>query len=103
MPISVRVYGKPGCHLCDVAESKLRELAVELDLAIEVLSIEGNPELESLYGEEIPVVLVEGKKLFKYRVEEPKLRRRVHSLAKLSPVRDAVGGLSPSGKETGEE
>ena len=32
-----------------------------------------DPELERLYGEEIPVVFLEGSKLFKYHVDERRL------------------------------
>jgi hypothetical protein len=39
------------------------------------VDISSDPELEALYGLEIPVLLVNGKKAAKYRVTEEGLRR----------------------------
>ena len=46
---------------------------------VETLDIDGNHELAKRYGEEIPVLLVNGRKAFKYRVPEVRLRRRLQS------------------------
>jgi hypothetical protein len=43
--------------------------------AIDVIDITSDPDLESRYGLEIPVLLVNGKKAAKYRVSEEELRR----------------------------
>ena len=80
VPVRVILYGKPDCHLCHEAEAVLRRLQDELGLQIENVSIEGRPELEAEYGTEIPVVFVEGAKLFKYRIDERRLRRSVEAL-----------------------
>jgi hypothetical protein len=42
---------------------------------IEVIDISTHPDLESRYGLEIPVLLVNGKKAAKYRVTEEELAR----------------------------
>jgi hypothetical protein len=39
--------------------------------------VSGDPDLEERYGLEIPVLLIEGKKAAKYRIEEAALRRRL--------------------------
>jgi hypothetical protein len=44
-------------------------------IAIEVVDISADPQLEARYGLEIPVLLVNGKKAAKYRVTEEELRR----------------------------
>ena len=50
---------------------------VRLALPLEVteVDISDDPELEQRYGEEIPVLMVEGKKAAKYRISEIELRR----------------------------
>lgn len=41
--------------------------------------ISGNTELETLYGVEIPVLMVNGRKAAKYRIGEGELRRRLEA------------------------
>jgi uncharacterized OB-fold protein len=50
-------------------------LAGTPSVTIEVNDISSDPDLESRYGLEIPVLLVNGKKAAKYRVSEEELRR----------------------------
>ena len=70
-PIALTLYSRPGCHLCDemkeiVACRRARSWAARS----REVDISGDPELEARYGTEIPVLLVNGRKAFKYRVTE---------------------------------
>jgi len=71
------VYGANDCCLCDQAMDLLRELAPSLGLTLRYVSIDGQPELERLYREQIPVGFLDGRKLFKFRVDAERLRRAV--------------------------
>ena len=73
--IPVTIYSRPGCHLCDEMKAVVLHVASSIPLAIEEIDISTNPELEQLYGLEIPVLFVAGKKIAKYRVSERDLRR----------------------------
>jgi len=70
--IAITIYSRPGCHLCDelkaVVQRAVRRSAVPA--RIEEIDISTDPALEERYGLEIPVLLVNGKKAAKYRVEE---------------------------------
>jgi len=77
MSVAVTLYGAPGCHLCDDAKDVLDRQRELLGFSLEVVDISGDPELEARYREEIPVVLVAGRKAFKYRVDPKELARRV--------------------------
>jgi len=77
MTVAVTLYGAPGCHLCDEAKQVLDRQRPLLGFDLEVVDISGDPELEARYREEIPVVLVAGRKAFKYHVEPAELARRV--------------------------
>jgi hypothetical protein len=46
-------------------------------ITLEEVDISTDPNLERLYGTEIPVLMVNGKKIAKYRVTEGELRRRL--------------------------
>lgn len=47
------LYARAGCHLCEVAAAALRGLQVPF----EEIDIAGKPELERLYGWDIPVLV----------------------------------------------
>jgi thiol-disulfide isomerase/thioredoxin len=78
--ISVEIYRAPGCHLCEEAEALLSRLAPELGLAVRAIDITTDPDLEARFRPEIPVVFLEGRKAYKYRVDEGDLRRRVERI-----------------------
>jgi len=51
---------KTGCHLCDDARTVVGAVAAELNLPWTEKKIDGDAELTARFGEEIPVVLVDG-------------------------------------------
>ncbi|MBD0293514.1 MAG: glutaredoxin family protein [Jiangellaceae bacterium] len=70
----VVVLGKPDCHLCDIAKDVVARVCAELDVAWVERSIVGNAELQRRYAELIPVVLVDGRQIAVWRVDEQRLR-----------------------------
>ncbi len=72
---ALRLYSRPGCHLCDEMKAVVERVARSVPLTIEVVDITTDPQLEARYGLEIPVLLIEGKKAAKYRVSEDELTR----------------------------
>ncbi len=56
----VTIYGRTGCHLCEDALKLLQSMQDELNFEIEEILIDGNEELEELYGEKIPVTHIDG-------------------------------------------
>jgi glutaredoxin len=76
---AVTVYSRPGCHLCEEAMSRLRELQAELGFDLRELDISGDALLERAYFERIPVIAVDGEELCDYFVEEAALRERLES------------------------
>ena len=58
--ITVTVFSRHGCHLCDVAIETLEPLKSELNFDIEKIYIDGDLELEKLYGEQVPVIHIDG-------------------------------------------
>jgi hypothetical protein len=74
----LRLFSRPGCHLCDDMKAVIYRVARRVPLTLEVVDISGDPELEAQYGIEIPVLMVDGRKAAKYRVTEEELIRMVH-------------------------
>ena len=73
--IALTLYSRPGCHLCDDMKAVVQRVGQWMPIAMEIVDISTDPELEARYGLEIPVLLVDGKKAAKYRVSEEELRR----------------------------
>ena len=71
------VYTAQGCCLCDDARAELDVLGPELGLEVEWVYIDGVPELEQQWREQLPAGVYGGRKVFKYRVDAELLRRRV--------------------------
>ncbi len=68
------MLGKPGCHLCDDARSVVSRVAEDLRVPWEERSILDDPRLLEEYGEQIPVVLIDGRQHTFWRVDEQRLR-----------------------------
>lgn len=74
---AVTLYTRDGCHLCEVALTVLDGVRAEHPFTLEIVDIETDPALKALYALEIPVVLVNGRKTFKYRVDRAVLVDRL--------------------------
>ena len=70
----VILYGRKECCLCDKALELLQKVNASLPFDLEKRDISGDPELLEKFGLAIPVILVDGIQVFKYRVNEGKLR-----------------------------
>ena len=77
MTKTVRLYGAVGCHLCESAKRVIEQVRAEVPFELEEVDITGDPELEPLYRERIPVVLVGDEEAFVYFVHPDALRRRL--------------------------
>ena len=75
--IAVTLYSRSGCHLCDEMKALVTRVTREAgdSVALEEVDISSDPKLEARYGIEIPVLIVNGRKVAKYRVTEAELAR----------------------------
>ena len=71
----VTVYSKPGCHLCEEAVRLLQRVQKQHPFTLEEVNIQDDPALLAEYGEQIPVVTLNGKFLFEYAMDEARLRQ----------------------------
>ncbi len=81
----VSVYHAADCHLCERALARVRGLREELGFELEEVAIDGDPELESRYRELIPVVEIDGERVFTYYVHEEAFRRRLDRAQSRAP------------------
>ena len=76
----VVVYSKTGCCLCDEVKSKLETLQASHSFNLRVLNILDDPEAHRKFKEEIPVVFINGKKAFKYYLDEEQFLKKLESI-----------------------
>jgi hypothetical protein len=77
----VVLYTRVGCHLCDVMKQELDDIRQNNPFDLSVFDIDKDPELRRLYHEEVPVLLVAGEKIAKYRLDANMLLRRLQEPA----------------------
>jgi hypothetical protein len=70
----VHLYGRPGCHLCDDARAVVVRVTREVGEAFVERDITRDPDDLLEYGESIPVVEVDGRRIARWRVSEEILR-----------------------------
>jgi len=76
-PPRVTIYAKPGCHLCDEMKALVARVAVRVPLTLEEVDVTRDPALLAEYGEQIPVLFIDGRKAAKHRIDERALERRL--------------------------
>ncbi|CAN5120401.1 hypothetical protein BH18ACT9_BH18ACT9_07390 [soil metagenome] len=69
----VRLYSKPGCHLCDQAREVIAAVCAELEERFDEVDISTSPDLTRQFGEEIPVTFVDGVQHDFWRVDPARL------------------------------
>lgn len=73
----VTLYTRAGCHLCDTAKEQLRRARRGAQFELEEVDIDSDPELQALYNEEVPVISINGRKAFKFFVNEDEFVKKL--------------------------
>lgn len=71
------IYSKPGCCLREQAKEQLAALQRRYEFALREVNILEDRGAYHAFKDEIPVICVDGRKAFKFRLDE---RRLVHIL-----------------------
>ncbi|HEY7790878.1 MAG TPA: glutaredoxin family protein [Vicinamibacterales bacterium] len=78
-PLSLTLYSRPGCHLCDLMRETIRQVSTRIPLTLEDVDISTDHELVDLYGVDIPVLMAGEREIARHGVTaaalEAKLRR----------------------------
>jgi glutaredoxin len=75
----VTIYSRPGCHLCDDAKDVITGLRGRAEFDLAEVNIDTDAELQRLYGKEIPVVTINGRKAFKYFVQPAEFLKKLRT------------------------
>ncbi len=77
MTAKLTLYTRRDCCLCDEMKSVIRQVAVAMPLELEEIDIDGDDTLRAQYNDQVPVLFVDGRKAFKYRVTERQLKSKL--------------------------
>ena len=75
----VVVYSRKGCHLCEVVKESLTKLSRRGGFTWQEVDVDSDSELRRQFNDEVPVVFIDGRKAFKYRMDEKEFLRRLAS------------------------
>jgi glutaredoxin len=73
----ITLYTRKDCCLCDEMKEVVRQVAGEFSLNVIEVDVDGSAELQRRYGDEVPVLFINGRKAFKVRVTEGELKKRL--------------------------
>ena len=73
----VTIYSRPGCCLCDEVKDKLQRLRQRAEFELEEINVDDNVELRRLYSDQVPVVMIDGRKAFKFRLDSEEFLRKL--------------------------
>ena len=75
--ITIEIMTKKDCCLCDDAKKIIEQVITDFPAELKMTDIESDPELFERYKEKIPVVLINGKESFVYKVHPVTLRKKL--------------------------
>jgi glutaredoxin len=71
------LYSRRDCCLCEEMKAVIRRVASRVALRLEEIDVDSSPELQERYGHEVPVLFIDERKAFKYRVTRKELEKRL--------------------------
>jgi len=80
-PPQVTLYTRKGCCLCDDAKRVLESVRARAVFELLEVDIDTDAALRSRYNDEVPVIAINGRKAFKYRVRERELLKKLAARA----------------------
>ena len=75
----VIVYSRKGCHLCEIVKESLVKLHKRGGFDWREVDVDSDSELRRRYNDQVPVVFINGRKAFKYRMDEQEFLRKLAS------------------------
>ena len=71
------LYTRKDCCLCEEMKHIIRQVELRFPVTLEEVDVDSSPGLQEKYGNEVPVLFINGRKAFKYRVTRNELEKRL--------------------------
>jgi glutaredoxin len=79
----VLLYSRRGCHLCEIVKESLSKLSRRGGFTWSEVDVDSSDDLRRKYNDEVPVVFINGRKAFKYRMDEKEFLKRLEARTNL--------------------
>ena len=73
----VIVYSRKGCHLCEIVKESLAKLERQGCFRWQEIDVDTDESLRRQFTDEVPVVFINGRKAFKYHMDEQEFLRKL--------------------------
>ena len=77
MKAQLLIYTRRDCCLCEEMKSTLSQVADQVSFALEEIDVDTSPVLQEQYGNDVPVLFINGRKAFKHRLTAMELEQRL--------------------------
>ncbi|WP_051331114.1 glutaredoxin family protein [Aneurinibacillus terranovensis] len=78
-PFHITIYTRPGCSLCEQVKEKVEKVAKDFPIQLEMFDITRDEAIQKEYHLLIPVVHIDGDKVFVSKMAELWLRRELEA------------------------
>jgi hypothetical protein len=75
--VQLTLYTRAECPLCHEMQAVIERVARDVPLALALIDVDTDPTLAAAYGNDVPVLVIDGRKAFAGRVEAAALRARL--------------------------
>ncbi|HXX28750.1 MAG TPA: glutaredoxin family protein [Terriglobales bacterium] len=75
----VIIYSRKGCHLCEIVKETVAKLHRRGGFTWKEVDVDSDEQLRRQFTDEVPVVFIDGRKAFKYRMNEREFLRKLAS------------------------
>jgi hypothetical protein len=85
------LLGRAWCHLCDDMRNALLPLAAKQPFELEVVDVDGDPELERRYGEDVPVLFAGATELCRHRLDPVRVAEYLSNYRRIPAPKGQLG------------
>jgi glutaredoxin len=92
MKAKLTLYSREGCGLCDEMKEIIGAVALKIPIEMEEIDVDRSTELREKFDNEVPVLFIDGRKAFKYRVTIEELEKRLMRRSAIPWLGSRAGG-----------
>ncbi len=76
-PVTLVLYSRSHCHLCEDMQLQLEELQGEYGFELVVRDVDTHPDWASAYGDEVPLLFAEDVEICRYFLDLERLKAQL--------------------------
>jgi glutaredoxin len=80
--MELTLYTRQRCHLCEEAKAALAPVLLEFGVTLKEVDIDTDSALAARFDQDVPVLVLNDRKLAKHRIDAAQVRRALELLKK---------------------